>query len=293
MPFFIDQEAELIIDQEVGLECDESAVGFQGVYGSFSEKALDSFFINQPKKINYDRFEDVFKAIERDEIAYGVLPVENTSTGCVREVYDLLRRYGFYIVGEQCVKVEHHLMCCESGDMDSIRAVYSHPQAFMQSAAYLDQYQWKQMPFSNTAASAKYVRDSSRPDLAAIASEKAAELYGLKIIASHINFNSNNYTKFVIISKHLSTSKENDKISIVISTKHEAGMLYQVIGKIAEKKLNMLKIESRPNLEKSWEYYFYIDFEGNVAEDRVRTAIESIESKCVYFQLLGNYRSNT
>ncbi|MFD3157666.1 prephenate dehydratase [Haloimpatiens sp. FM7330] len=268
-------------------------VGFQGVKGSFSEQALIEYFGKDVAAKNVSDFEDVFLALENNEIDYGVLPIENSSTGAITEVYDLLRQYGFYIVGEKCVKVEHNLIGIKGTKLEDITEVYSHSQAFGQSKEFLKTYvDWKLIPYKNTAMSAKLIKDENQKEKAAVASRRAAELYGLEIIASNINFNKKNYTRFIVIGKNLDLNDEVNKISVVVSTPHKAGELYGILRHFAEHDLNMLKIESRPIIDRSWEYFFYIDFEGNLNEKVVEDAIKLIEKNSSFFQLLGNYKGD-
>ncbi|QEK11769.1 chorismate mutase [Crassaminicella thermophila] len=268
-------------------------VGFQGVEGSFSEQALIEYFGDDVVRKNASDFQDVFVALENNEIDYGVLPIENSSTGGIAEVYDLLRKYGFYIIGEKCLKVEHHLLGIKDTKLEDIIEVYSHPQAFGQSNEFFKMHSdWKLIPYKNTAMSAKLIRDENSKMKAAVASKKAAELYGLDIIVPNINFNKSNYTRFIIIGKSLELKDEADKISVVVAIPHRAGALYSILRYFAENNLNMLKIESRPIINKSWEYFFYIDFEGNLHEKVVKDAIELIEKNSSFFQLLGNYKGH-
>ncbi|MDP4143514.1 MAG: chorismate mutase [Bacillota bacterium] len=265
-------------------------VGFQGVPGSFSEQALQEYFGEDTATKNYNQFEDVFIGLKNDEVDFGVLPIENSSTGGISEVYDLLRKYGFFIVGEKNIKVDHNLLGIKGTTLEDIKEVYSHPQAFQQSSEFLKDFpQWKLIPYYNTAKSAEYIKNENSPYMTAISSRKCAQLYDLDIIKENINYNTNNHTKFIIIGKNLDLKEECNKISIILSVPHKVGSLYCILDYFAKNNLNMLKIESRPLLDKSWEYFFYIDFEGNLKNDAVKEAVNIIESHSSYFKLLGNY----
>lgn len=268
-------------------------VGFQGIPGSFSQEALLDFFGEDVNSNNYDEFEDVFIAIKEDKIKYGILPIENSSTGGISEVYDLLRKYGFYIVGEKCVKVCHNLLGVEGATLEDIEEVYSHPQAFEQSSVFLKKYsKWKLVPYYNTATSAKLVAEKRNKAFASISSEEAAELYNLKIIKNNINYNQNNYTRFIVIAKELEVMSTSNKISILISVPHKVGSLYRILSDFSENNINMIKIQSRPITDSPFEYFFYIDFEGNVKEKFVHDSINVIEKKCSDFRFLGNYKAD-
>lgn len=267
-------------------------VGFQGVCGSFSEQALYDHFGENTNAYAFSEFEDVFKALEDGKIDYGVLPIENSSTGSISDIYDLLRKYGLYIVGERCVKVEHNLLAVKGTKIEDIKEVYSHTQAFQQSSEFFKDYpEWKLIPYHNTATSAEYISRENVKFKAAVASKKAASLYNLDILKEKINYNSNNYTRFIIISKNLEIDSQCNKISVVLTVQHKVGALYDVLSHFAENNLNMMKIESRPILNRPWEYFFYIDFQGNINEASVKSLINHIKQNCSYFKLLGNYKA--
>lgn len=268
-------------------------VGFQGVLASFSYEALIDYFGHEVEAVNFETFKDVFQGLKDGKINYGVLPIENSSTGGILEVYDLLRDYGFYIVGEKCIKVNHNLLGVKGASLNDVKEVYSHSQAFMQSSKFLDKYEsWRLIPYFNTARSAKYISEENDKSRASIASKKAAELYGLEILSENINYNTNNYTRFIIISRNEECNKDNDKISILITLPHEPGSLYKVLKYFKKNNLNMTKIESRPMVDRSWEYFFYIDFYGNVLEKNAKEALKGIENESVYFKLLGKYKGD-
>ncbi len=268
-------------------------VGFQGLPGSYSEQALREYFGEDISNKNLPGFEDVFKALEEGEIDYGVLPLENSFTGGIAEVYDLLCRYGFYIVGEKGIKVEHNLLALPGAELKDIEEVYSHPQALQQCSSFLQSNRsWNLISCSNTAVSAKIVGESASMSKAAIASNRAARLYGLTVLNSFINNDSYNFTRFIIIGRKLEIKKESDKISLAVAISHEPGSLYRVLSHFAKHGLNMLKIESRPILNKPWEYLFYVDFEGSLGDETVKEAVKGIKEDSAYFQMLGNYQAD-
>lgn len=267
-------------------------VGFYGVTGSFSEQALKEYFGEKVEAKAISEFEDIFLDLRYGKINYGVIPIENSSTGAISEVYDLLNKYNFYIIGEKYLKISQNLMGIKGSTLDEIKEVYSHRQGLEQSVEFLKGYkQWKLVPFNSTAKSAQLVKERQDKTLAAIASTKAAEIYGLQILQKNVNSNATNMTRFVVIGKDLETTHTSNKISTVLSTTHKAGSLYNVLKHFAESNINLLKIESRPIVDKPWEYFFYIDFEGNIKEDKVVAAIELIKINSRYFKILGNYPS--
>ncbi|MCM8711599.1 prephenate dehydratase [Clostridium sp. SYSU_GA19001] len=272
-------------------EKNKIVIGFQGVPGSFSEEALIEYFGDDVQRKAVEHFEDVFIELKNGKIDYGVLPIENSSTGAISEVYDLLNKYDFYITGEVCLKVAQNLLGIKGAKLEDIEEVYSHPQGFSQCSEFLKHCpSWTLIPYLNTAKSAEYVKKQNNKKLAAIGSKRAAKLYGLDILKPSINFNSNNTTKFVIISRDMKEDSYNNKISVVFSTSHKVGSLYNVLRCFAENYLNLLKIESRPLQDKPWEYFFYVDFEGNLKDETVQLAIEAVKNNSRYFKILGNYK---
>lgn len=265
-------------------------VGFQGVSGSFSEEALFLYFKENFQTVAVQEFEDIFKGIINNDFDYGILPLENSSTGAIAHVYDLLNENEVYIVGEIFLKVKHHLLALPEAVIEDIKEVYSHPQGFEQSRPFLKRYPlWKLIPHYNTAKSAELIMKTRDKTMAAIASLRAAEIYGLNILREGINTNSSNTTRFIILSKNLTIKEQSNKVSIVLATKHTAGSLYKVLKHFAENGINMLKIESRPIPDKPWEYFFYVDFEGNLEDDKILKTIDRIKEDSEYFKILGNY----
>ena len=265
-------------------------IGYQGVRGSFSEEAMIKYFGENHTTTDYEEFEDVFLALKNNEIDYGILPIENSSTGAITTVYDLLVEYGLYIVGEECIKIDQNLIGVKGSKLEDIKEIYSHPQGFEQSSEFLSkQNNIKLIPFHNTAISAKYISELNDKSKAAIASLRAAKIYGLDVIQKEINDKHNNHTKFIIVGRKLESSKECNKITVVFSLDDKAGTLYNLLRHFAENNINMIKIESRPSKNEPWQYLLYVDFEGNVENEDVQKAIKLIEEKSEYFKLLGCY----
>lgn len=266
-------------------------VGFYGVTGSFSEEAMIKHFGKRDDAKAYDEFEDVFLAVKNGEIDYGVVPIENSSTGAISQVYDLLYKYGFYIVGEECIRINQHLIGIKGTELDNVKEVYSHPQGFEQSTDFLKGYsEWKKIPFHSTADSVKLVSDLKDMSKVAIASKRAANIYDLSIIKENINNQSENSTRFIVISKELELDESCDKVSVVFSLEHKAGTLYKLLRHFAENDINMMKIESRPMEKGTWKYFLYVDFEGNLESEKVAKALKLIEQSSAYFKLIGGYR---
>ncbi|MEK6454341.1 prephenate dehydratase [Caldifermentibacillus hisashii] len=269
-------------------------VGCYGVQGSFSEEAMFKFFGKDVESSNYEEFEDVFLAVKNDEIDFGVVPIENSSTGAISQVYDLLTKYEFYIVGEQYIKVNQHLIGLKGTDLSKVQEVYSHPQGFEQTSKFLKNYKhWRLIPFLSTADSVRHIRELNDQTKVAIAGKRAAEIYNLEILKENINNKVGNSTRFIIISKHLQVAAKSNKTSVVFSLEHKVGTLYQLLSHFAENDINMMKIESRPTEEGNWKYVLYVDFEGNIRSEKVKKALSLIEEGCEYFRLLGCYQQDS
>ena len=279
-----------IFDFVDGLKYDgDTKVVYSGVPGAFAEMALVEFFGEDVIKVPVSSFREVMEALSNDEAVYGVLPIENSSAGNVESNYDLLAEYDLYIVGEQIIEVNQALMVLPEALLEDIKTVYSHPQGLMQCSKYLEEHNWNQISMSNTARSAMKVRDDKDITAAAIASERSAKLYGLKIINPVANNNTNNATRFIVLSKKPHITAEANKVAISFALPHESGALYKILGDIVNHGLNMTMIESRPIPGKQWEYYFYIEFIGRLSDDAVKLALLEIGFHSIDLRILGNY----
>ena len=269
---------------------ENAVVGFQGVPGSFSEAALNQFFGEKTKRKNYEHFEDVFKALKEGDIDYGVVPLENSSTGAINDNYDLIRDYGFYVVGEQSISVAQHLLGVKGSSIDSLTDVYSHPQGILQSSQFLSQHKHIiSHEHLNTATAAKYAADQNDIHIGAIASSQAAELYHLEILKENIQNVKSNATRFIIFSKDLEKVDGATCVSVVFTLAHKVGTLYQIMKIINDHQINMLRIESRPIKDQPWEYYFYVDFEGSLNDQNIVLALEDMKVHTNTIRILGNY----
>ena len=268
-------------------------IGYYGVRGSFTEEAMLKYFGDSKYVEAYEEFENVFSAVKNDEIDYGVVPIENSSTGAISDVYDLLYKYGFYILGEVCIRVNQNLVGIKGTTLETITEVYSHPQGFSQSTEFLKSYkQWELIPHHSTANSAKLVDELKDKRKAAIASKRVANIYNLEIIKENINNQSENFTRFIVIGKELEKNLKANKVSVVFSLDDKAGTLYKLLRHFAENNVNMIKIESRPMKNGPWKYFLYVDFEGNLYSEEVSKALALIKQSSLYFKLLGAYETN-
>lgn len=272
------------------LEVENSRIVFQGTEGAYSQAAMEKYFGQDINSFHVQTFRDAMEAIEEGAADFAVLPIENSSAGAVNEVYDLLMEFENYIVGEVFLRIDHTLAALPGTKIDEIQRVYSHPQALMQSAKFLDSHRdWQQMSVANTAVAAKKVLEDNDCKKAAICSAYAAEYYGLEVLEEKINHNENNATRFIVVTNQKIFLKNAGKISICFEGAHESGSLYHLLSHFIYNDLNMIKIESRPVEGRNWEYCFFVDFEGNLADGAVKNAIRGLREEARSLKILGNY----
>ncbi|MCQ2521510.1 MAG: prephenate dehydratase [Lachnospiraceae bacterium] len=268
----------------------DAKVVFQGAEGSYSEAATYQFFGKDVKAFHVDTFRAAMLALDEGSAEYAVLPIENSTAGVVSEIYDLLSEFENFIVAEQVIPIEHCLVACPGTTMDSIQTVYSHPQSLMQSEVFLREHSsWSQVSMKNNAFAAKKVAEEKDITQAAIAGEHAANVYGLEILKKGVNHSDCNSTRFIIVSNRKIYLKDAKKISLCFEIPHECGSLYRIMSHFIYNDLNLTKIESRPMVGKNWEYRFFIDVEGNMADPGVRNALCGLREEAVRLRILGNY----
>jgi len=266
---------------------------YQGVQGAYTEEAAIRFFGEGVRRENRAKWEQVLEGLKSGEADYGVLPIENSSTGSINQVYDLLAKTGAYIVGEQTVKVDHCLMAPKGATLESIRTVCSHEQGLFQCESYLNQHpEWEQKAVLNTAIAAKSVAESGDVTQAAIGSRHAAQLYGLEILASSINDNDSNYTRFVVASPVMERRPGRNKVSALFTLPHRSGTLHQIMTVFAVAGLNMMKLESRPVPGRNWEYMFFVDFSGDLIQPGMDEVLRELSQAAEGFRVLGNYHAS-
>lgn len=267
-------------------------VAYQGEPGCYSEEATAGYFGKDVNSVGKPWFNDVFAALESGEVDYAVLPVENSSTGSIRQVYDLMAQYHYYIVGEWQVPVEHCLMALPGVELADIKTVYSHEQGLMQSEKYLDAHRdWKRVPTLDTAGSAKLVAEKGDRTAAAICSKRAAELYGLHILAERVNHNTMNHTRFAVVSPVPELRPDRNKISAVFRLPHQSGSLHEILTIFAVQGLNLLKIESRPIPGRGFEYLFFLDFTGDLTAPGMDGVLHELSQLATEVRILGNYKA--
>ena len=264
-------------------------VAFQGEAGSYAEEAAFRFFSAAIQGRPLENLEDVFKIVERGEAQFGVVPIENSLEGSISRVYDLLLDSSLKVYGEIELRIIHCLIANPGAGLDTIKRVYSHPQALGQCRSFLKHLDCELVPTYNTAASVRMVKEEGGIDSAAIASARAADIYEMKIIAREIEDNQNNFTRFFILSREDSPPSGNDKTSVVFSTKDRPGALYEALKEFASRNVNLTKLESRPTKQKPWEYNFYLDFIGHRKDKMAQEALEGMEKSSIFLKVLGSY----
>lgn len=268
-------------------------VVYQGEPGAYSEMASIRFFGDSVQAKGLEQFEDVFQALKNGEADYGVLPIENSSTGAIRQIYDLMTQYDCFVVGETTVAIQHCLMALPGASLDSIQTVYSHEQGLFQCEAYLNKHpKWNRVPQADTAGSANMVAKSGDPSKAAICSKRSAELYGLEILAEAINSNVNNTTRFVVVSPKMELREGRDKVSTCFCIPHQSGSLHEILTIFAVHGLNMVRLESRPIQGSSWEYMFFLEFTGDVTASGMEGVFRELTQSAEQVRVLGNFASS-
>jgi chorismate mutase/prephenate dehydratase len=265
------------------------AVAYQGEPGAYTEEAALRFFGKSTKGVPYETLDEVFEAVEAGESPFAMVPVENSLEGSINRAYDLLLDSTLMVCGEMELRISHCLITLDGAGLDTIRFVYSHPQALGQCRNFLSHLNAEIIPASDTAGSVRVIKEQGRQDSAAVASARAAELYGLKILAKEIEDNPHNFTRFFVLSKEDSPPTGNDKTSIVFSLKHKPGALYECLREFASREVNLTKLESRPTRHQPWEYNFYMDFSGHREAKEVGEALKALEEHAVFVKILGSY----
>jgi prephenate dehydratase len=264
-------------------------VAFQGEPGAYSEAAVFEYYGEDAQSIPCESFDRVFAAVENGDVDCGLIPVENSVAGSIHRNYDLLLQNQLWVIGEHYLHVSHCLIGLPGAAKADITRVISHPQALAQCENYLRSLRVTSEAVYDTAGSVKMVRDRGDPHWAAIASSRAARLYGMQILADHIEDNPANFTRFQVIAREPVQPVENAKTSIVFSLKNYAGSLFRALSVFALRDIDLTKIESRPVVGKPFEYYFYIDFAGSTSEPVIQRALAHLEEYALYLRVLGSY----
>lgn len=272
------------------LEVKEARIVFPGTEGAYSQAAMDKYFGEGINSFHVDNFREAMEAIEEGRADFAILPIENSQAGIVHEIYDMLVEFENYIVGEEIIPIEHCLLVLPGTKLEDIQTIYSHPQSLMQCSKFLHAHSSiRQVGMQNNAFAAKKVMENGDKSQAAIASAKAGEVYGLEVLERGVNNSTNNSTRFIVVTNQKIFCKDAKKMSICFEVPHKSGSLYHMLSHFIYNHLNMNRIESRPLLDRTWEYRFFIEFEGNLGDGAVRNALRGLREEAANMRILGNY----
>lgn len=279
-------------------DCDygkNKAVALQGEIGSFSEMAAMQYFGSSVDILSCDSFEKVSGEVKAGRAHYAILPIENSQTGGINNVHDLLLSENLFAIGEVILKIEHCLISHHHIRMEQIEKIYSHPQALAQCEKYLlRNFPDSQIiPVYDTAGSIKQIKESGDLKAAGIAGRRAATYYGMKIMESGIEDNPSNYTRFLVFCPDIIANKLNNKTSIIFAVVSVPGAIYKCLKEFAVRDINLSRLESRPSRVKPWEYVFYMDFEKGLQEKVTQEALEALKECTTFIKTIGTYQSQS
>jgi len=265
-------------------------VAFQGERGAYSEVAAQELLGKNIEPVPCDSFETLFERVEKKRADLGVIPIENSLVGSIHKNYDLLLDHNLKVIGEVQLRVSHALIAPPNVSFKRISKVYSHPMALEQCRKFFKRHKTiAPISYYDTAGAVKMLAESRLTNSAAIASPYAAQIYKMNLLQQSIEDEKHNYTRFLLLSRSLVAFKGKAKTSIVFSLKNEPGALFKALSVFALRSIDLTKIESRPSRQKAWQYYFYVDFEGAVKEERVNHALDHLGEITHFIKILGSY----
>jgi len=269
-----------------------ATIAIQGERGAFSEEAARKLLGKSMRIVPCDTFAATFQSVVKRKAGYCLVPIENTLAGSVHEIYDLLLAHNLHILAEVNLRIVHSLVAFPETTLNRLRQVYSHPVALAQCSEFFRRHpQVEKIPFYDTAGSVKMLAEKRIRGAAAIASRAAAAVYGARVLQTHLEDHPENYTRFFLLAKTARVPAEADKVSIVFSTANVPGALFRCLSVFALRDINLTKLESRPLRGKPWEYLFYLDFVGNVKEQRSVRALAHLGEVTNFLRVLGCYQS--
>ena len=273
----------------------KKVVALQGEIGSFSEMAAMQYFGSSVKILSCNSFEQVSKEVKTGNASYAILPIENSQTGGINNVHDLLLNENLFAIGEVILRIEHCLISHPHIRWKQIEKIYSHPQALAQCESYLRKTfpHCRIIPVYDTAGSIKQIKESGDLEAAGIASRRAAEYYGMKIMESGIEDNPSNYTRFLVFYPEMVHHEKNNKTSIIFAVVSVPGAIFRCLKEFALRDINLSRLESRPSRRKPWEYVFYMDFEKGLQERETQDALEALKGCTTFIQIIGTYQSQS
>lgn len=265
-------------------------IAYYGEKGSYTEQAMMEYFNREVLGIPMGSFAEIMQAVKEGQADYGVLPIENSSTGTLSDIYDLLADYNNTIIGEHVIKIEHCLWGIPGASLSDIKTVYSHRQGLLQCTDFFEQHpEIRPMEGGSTASCARKILEDGKVTQAAIASRVAGEFHGLQLLKEAINKEANNSTRFIIISNQRVYQRDAKCTSICFALPHKSGSLYHMLSHFIFNNINMTRIESRPIPGKTFEYRFFIDVEGRIDQPVIQNALTSIKEEAIDMKILGCY----
>lgn len=286
-----DDKSYMYLKQVDGVKADrDTKVAYFGETGSYTEQAMMEYFGSEVTGIAMGTFEDVMKAVKEGRASFGVLPIENSSTGTLSDIYDLLAAYDNIIIGEQLIKIEHNLWGLPGAKLSDIRVVHSHRQGLLQCSNFLKQHNdIKQVESGSTAGCARLILEKQDKTHAAIASKRAGQVYGLSLLKKDIHNEDHNSTRFIIITGEKIFLKGAERTSICFELPHKSGSLYHMLSHFIYNNINMTRIESRPIAGKAFTYRFFVDVEGALDKPELKNALHCIKEEALGMKILGCY----
>jgi prephenate dehydratase len=267
-------------------------IAFQGERGSFSEEAAYRLLGRRITVLPCENFATIFASVAKGKATYCLAPIENTLAGSIYENYDLLLSHDLHIVGEVSLRIVHNLIAPPGMALKDVAQVYSHPVALAQCEEFFKRHpKIRKVPFYDTAGAVKMLAEQRPPRAAAIASRIAAEVYGARILATHLEDHRENFTRFLLLSRSPRSSRKANKVTIVFSTQNVPGSLFKCMSVFALRDIDLAKIESRPLRGRPFEYFFYLDFLGHLKEERCRNALSHLAEVTDFLRVLGCYES--
>jgi prephenate dehydratase len=267
-------------------------VAFQGERGAYSEIAAKHFFRRKDLElIPCNTFADAIHAVAKGKVDQGMVPVENTLGGGIREVFNLLDEEPVYGIGEIRLKISHLLLAARGANLSTVKKVYSHPQALLQCRKFIRNMKMTRVEYYDTAGAAKFVSEINDPTIAAIASEAAAEDYGLVVLKRHIESDGHNFTRFMAISRKFFVAEDANKTSVVFGLRNRPGELHRVLSVFAIRDIDILSIDSIPVVHKSWDYEFFVEFKGSISGTKESNAVSHLRELCPHVKVVGSFKS--
>lgn len=268
-------------------------VAFQGERGAYAEEAIDQFFGSEATTENCPSLEGIFAAVESGAAEYGMLPIEHSAAGSINQAYDLLLEHDLRVWGETMLRVRHAMLAPPGTSLADVQRVSAHPQTLAECGRYLGNHGWATETSYDPAGSARALAMHPEPGVAVIASRLAGQYYRLEELAYGIEDSVHNYARFFILSTEAPPRAQRNKTSVVFGSRHQPGALYECIGEFARRRINLTKLESRPRLNRPWQYIFYLDFEGHCQDPECEAALMGLLRRSSFLKLLGSYPAVT